>query len=474
MSEKRTRVNKDDSDSDESNQGERPKFSAEKSRNKKALGLQTKLVMQPCYSKNKKAMDSQTAKACQSPKTAVEMRNQTKLVMQPYANWEEYLTPALLSIAILGELVFISSETDFSINKNPPKGFYKHISDPNSFHACLMQVCNSGWWAFNEARKNMDQIRLHTIKLPDYMKTAAKILFQDNCEIVQALLPLKLGSICTIADDCLEMAELTESQFSDVIRFIHELLEACAHALHVSREELEAVKKKLEEMKIRKVSLENAIRECRARGSLTGGMYEKSEENMQRNQRQLEEILITMKNCEIRETDFNTTIQILVKGMDAMGRVKEQWEKMMKIFHIMSSIMKSNLRPTLKAFTATSENIQSLSYKSKLFAKDMLYDQTFQAIDIASFVHMISTTYTEVSNNHLVDHFSSLGKLMTMDKTKPESEHERLKFQNSCYEAQEGISRHILQNKAEFEKKMKSIQAAVESGFTEEDLALFY
>ncbi|KAL6460725.1 hypothetical protein MHYP_G00306910 [Metynnis hypsauchen] len=440
MSEKRTRVKEDDSDSDDSNQGERPKFSAEKSRNKKALHLQTKLVM------------------------------------QPYANWEEYLTPALLSTAILGELVFFS-KTDFSINKNPPKGFYKHIKNPDSFHACLMQVCNSGWWAFNEARKNMDQIRLHSIKLPDYMKTAVKILFQDNCEIVQALLPLKLGSICTIADDCLEMAELTESQFSDVIRFIHELLEACAHALHVSRQELEADKKNLEEMKITKVSLENArlhIEQSRAQGNLTGGMYEKSVENMERNQRKLEEILIAMKNCEIREIDFNTAIQMLVKGMDAIGRVKEQWEKMMKMFHIMSSIMKSNLRPALKEFAATSKNIQSLSDKSKLFAKDMIYSQTFQAIDIASFVHIISTTYTEVSNNYLVDHFSSLGKLMTMDKTKPEFQHERLKFQNSCDEAQKGILRHVLQNKAEFEKKMKSIQAAVESGFTEEDLALFY
>ncbi|KAL0172459.1 hypothetical protein M9458_032770 [Cirrhinus mrigala] len=104
------------------------------------------------------------------------MRNQTKLIMQPYANWEEYLTPAPLSIAILGELVFISSSTDFSINKNPPKNGYKFIKYPDSFRACLMQVCNTGWWAFNEAHKSMDQIRLHTAQVPDYMKTAVKIL----------------------------------------------------------------------------------------------------------------------------------------------------------------------------------------------------------------------------------------------------------------------------------------------------------
>uniref|UniRef100_A0A3B1IXC8 Uncharacterized protein n=1 Tax=Astyanax mexicanus TaxID=7994 RepID=A0A3B1IXC8_ASTMX len=151
-------------------------------------------------------MDSQIAKTTQSLTKAEEMRNQTKLIMQPYANWEEYLTPAPLSIAILGELVFISSKTDFSINKNPPKDGYKHIKYPDSFRACLMQVCNSGWGAFNEAHKNMDQIRLHTMNVPNYMKTAVKILFQGNDEVVQAHLPDQLENIRVIADDCLKLS----------------------------------------------------------------------------------------------------------------------------------------------------------------------------------------------------------------------------------------------------------------------------
>ncbi|KAL6460741.1 hypothetical protein MHYP_G00307070 [Metynnis hypsauchen] len=205
-------------------------------------------------------MDSKIAKTCQSLTTAEEMRNQTKLVMQPYANWEEYLTPAPLSIAILGELVFISSKTDFSINKNPPKDGYKHIKYPDSFRACLMQVCNSGWWAFNEAHKNMDQIRLHTMAVPDYMKTAVKILFQGDDEVVKAHLPDQLKNIHVIADDCLKLAESTEKRFTDVINIIQELLEACVNAEHFYGEELEEIKKKLEENKIRKKSSEEAAK----------------------------------------------------------------------------------------------------------------------------------------------------------------------------------------------------------------------
>ncbi|KAG9279198.1 hypothetical protein AMEX_G4706 [Astyanax mexicanus] len=685
-------------------------------------------------------MDSQIAKTTQSLTKAEDMRNQTKLIMQPYANWEEYLTPAPLSIAILGELVFISSTTDFSINKNPPKDGYKHIRYPDSFRACLMQVCNSGWWAFNEAHKNMDQIRLHTMTVPDYMKTAVKILFQGNDEVVKAHLPDQLENIRVIADDCLKLSASTEKRFTDVINIIQELLEACVNAEHFYGEELEEIKKKLEENKIREKSSKEAVKRsekaakameeemkeaqesykaamdslpsgwdmvamelvgsvtesmsalvtgltsvvtqpvvkmCNASKTIsetykdiTGGniasadevdkiniysksaeiliwaemiqrfvhdttidwkslydqkkktpntdfvkgqfirinssfekfpeckpkkraqeiceeaidicdelaiyapegkceeaktkqlikrirkftesarafdskskdvtktpsltpkppmmfkeesksekksaserasenarfrieqsraqfketreTYEKSVENMEKNQKELTEILISMRNCEIKEIDFNTTIQMLVKGMDAMGRVKEQWEKMVRFFSMVSNIVKTSLTRTLKDFVSTSEKTQSLSYNSKLFSKDLLYNQAFQATNIASLVHMISATYTDVSEKYLMDRVSSLGKLMVMDKEKPEFHLERLQLQNSCDEAQKGILSLVLKNKDEFERKtnarlekidkellailpkaapeeMKSIQAAVESGFTKEE-----
>ncbi|KAI5608665.1 hypothetical protein C0J50_6559 [Silurus asotus] len=686
-------------------------------------------------------MDSQIAKKIQSLTTAEEMRNQTKLVMQPYANWEKYLTPAPLSIAILGELVFISSKDDFSINKNPPKDGYQYIKYPDSFRACLMQVCNSGWWAFNEAHKNMDQIRLHTMAVPDYMKTAVKILFQDNDEVVKAHLPDQLENIRVIADDCLELANSTENRFTDVINIIQELLEACVNAQCFYGDELETIKKKIDEAKLRKQSAEEAAKrsekamktmeeqlndahenyknaldslpsgwemigmdfvagvtesvtavvagitnsmtqplsiisetrsifdvketlfqgqesavdsvdeisiycksaeilkcteniqrfvedqvinwkdlydqknkstktyfqvkqfkrikqslekspKCKAREAAqslcdegieicaelaksapegkceeakekqligriqkltessrsfdskskdltktpplapkppmmykeernsenksvsqrasengrfrieqnraqldkTREIYEKSVENMEKNQKELTDILITMRNCEVKEIDFNTTIKMLVKGMDAMGRVKEQWEKMVRFFQMVSNIVKTTLTRTLKDFVTTSEKTQTLSYNAKLFSKDLLYNQAFQATNISSLVNMISTTYTEVSTKYLMDRVSSLGKLMAMDKEKPEFLSERLKLQNSCDEAQRAILQLVLKNKEEFERKsaarlekidnellailppadpkeMKSIQAAVKSGFTEEEEA---
>ncbi|XP_076866663.1 uncharacterized protein LOC143517756 [Brachyhypopomus gauderio] len=684
-------------------------------------------------------MDSQIAKINQSLTTAEEMRNQTKLLMQPYANWEGYLTPAPLSRAIMGELVFISSQTDFSFNKNPPKGGYQYIKYPESFRACLMQVCNSGWWAFNKAHKNMDQIQLHTFTVPDYMKNAVKILFQGDDEVVQAHLPDQLENIRVIADECFTLASATEQKFSEVINIIQELLEACVNAEHFYGEELEEIKKKQIENEMRKGSSKDALKRSEkavktiegqmneaheryksAMGSLPSGwemigmdvvgavtesftglvngltsliahpvttmcraskeiaqtkrnirgqdetidvideiniysksaeiltnaqliqqyvqegninwnelydqkskcpksdflshqlkiinasleklprceakksaqeiceqgiyickklskyapggkceegktkelinkirnltesarifdskskavthspalvstppmmnkevtksekqtfsqrasenarfrieqsraqldktreIYEKSVENMEIKQKELTEILIIMRNCELKEIDFNTTIKMLVKGMEAMGRVKEQWEKMVHFFQMVSNIVKTSLTVTLKNFVSTSEKTQSLSYNGKLFSKDLLYCQAFQATNIANLVHMISATYTEVSDKHLMDRISSLGKLMVMDKSKPEFIQERLQLQNDCDAAQKAILQLVQKNKAEFERKthsrlekidkellailpsaapeeLKSVQKAVKSGFTEEE-----
>ncbi|XP_052473608.1 uncharacterized protein LOC128030164 [Carassius gibelio] len=688
-------------------------------------------------------MDSAISKSTQSLTTAEDMRNQTKLIMQPYANWEEYLTPAPLSIAILGELVFISSSTDFSINKKPPEGGFKFIRYPDSFRACLMQVCNSGWWAFNEAHTSMDQIRLNTAQVPNYMKTAVKILFQGNDEVVQAHLPNQLDNIRVIADDCLKLSDVAKMRFTDVINIIQELLEACTNSKHLYGKEMEEVKKKLEESKLREQSAqemknrsekavraikkeldqanenyrnaldslpngwemigmdlvngitqsvtdlmngvtsivtqpinlipsaktqisdamgrikdqgkssdlvaeinvysksaeilncaqtiqqilnvnskdddidwtklydqkhettntdfiakqferiddtlknisdcsaktqaeklckdgteickqlakyapdgkcdkvksteiikevldliksaqifdckskditnspaispkppmmykeenksqnmsvsqkatENArfkIEQTRAQLDKTSETYEKCLENLERNQKELTDILATLRNCELKEIDFKTTINMLIKGMDAMGRVKEQWEKMVQFFQIVSSIVKTNLSTNLINFVSTSAETRALSYNAKLFSKDLLYTQAFQACNIASLVHMISGTYTDVSSKYLMDRVSSLGKLMAMDTSKPEFEHERKLLQKGCDEARKGIKSLVQKNKEEFDHKStarlkridqellailpaappeqtKSIQEVVQAVFNEEE-----
>ncbi|XP_056618356.1 uncharacterized protein LOC130432834 [Triplophysa dalaica] len=676
--------------------------------------------------------------------TAEDMRNQTELLS--YSNWEKYLTPAPMSIAILGELVFLSSKTDFSINKNSPEGGFKYMRYPESFRACLMQVCNSGWWAFNEAHKNMDQIRLHTARIPDYTKRAVKILFQDNDEVLNAHLPGQLKNIQIISEECFKLSVETEDHFKTVLYSIQELLTACVDSKKVYGNEREETRRKLEAAKSSENSaqetkrrLEQAMRDIdkdieRARGNfqkaehslptgwnligmeIAGGIFQsfntllngltsfvanpvthmcavptqvaetvqnirsqgrsntiddiislsKSaeilafvnaiEENMfvngqneidwknlydqekeytktdfiqqqferilgdlegvsecqgksqlhvvcqkginicrqlacyapegvcdenkclkiikefselkksarifdskskastqspavspqppmmfqkannkecvnpaqrasenarflmeqnraqlsmsmehreklmeahKQNEKDLTELINTMRNCDLKEIDFKTTIDMLVKGMEAMGELQQRWQMMVQFFQMISNIVKTNLSPCLKDFVSTSADTKCLSYNNKLLSKDLIYEQAFQASNIANLVHMISGTYTEVSDRYLMESIGSLSALMTMDRSRPEFQAARHRFHDSCEAAEKNILKFVLKKKEEFENKsvarqqrieqellsvlppappeqMERIHEAVQAGFIEDEAASYY
>ncbi|MGH0164601.1 UNVERIFIED_CONTAM: hypothetical protein FKN15_070074 [Acipenser sinensis] len=129
----------------------------------------------------------------------------------------------------------------------------------------------------------------------------AKTLLQDNDELIKALLPSQLLNISTIAEECKRLAESTEKKFTDVILFIQEILEACLNSKQCYEEERRYISLKLEEAKMKKESSEQATK-------------------LEKNNKELTEILVTMRSCEIKEIDFQTTLKMLVKGLDAMGR----------------------------------------------------------------------------------------------------------------------------------------------------------
>lgn len=81
-------------------------------------------------------------------------KNETALLMMSTSmNLAEFLIPAPLSIALLGQLMLVAGEKDFSLAMQRPDQGFKFIKHPESFRACLVQVSNFGWRAFNEAHQ---------------------------------------------------------------------------------------------------------------------------------------------------------------------------------------------------------------------------------------------------------------------------------------------------------------------------------
>ncbi|XP_078530599.1 uncharacterized protein LOC144817711 [Lissotriton helveticus] len=197
--------------------------------------------------------------AVRSVTKAEDVRLETELMMKPYANWEEFLVPAPISIAILGELAAISSgQGDFSINLNPPNDGFKYMKYPESFAATLMQVCNKAWVSFSTANKNMDQIRLLTGSMPEANAEIVKILFQKTA-IVNALLPQRLSALLSLSNECISLAQSVEISFSDTIHLVQEVLEACLNSKKGYEKKLTDVKIALEQLTIREASSNKSV-----------------------------------------------------------------------------------------------------------------------------------------------------------------------------------------------------------------------
>uniref|UniRef100_A0A8C4X6K0 Uncharacterized protein n=1 Tax=Erpetoichthys calabaricus TaxID=27687 RepID=A0A8C4X6K0_ERPCA len=207
------------------------------------------------------------------------------------------------------------------------------------------------------------------------------------------------------------------------------------------------------------------IEQSQAHLKQTQNMYEKNMENLKKSNQELADILVTMHSCEVKEIDFNTAVKMLVKGLDAMGRVKEQWENMIKFFQMISNLIKASLNKPLKQFVDAADSVSKIEgYSSESFVKDMIYTYTFQSSNIASLVHMIAGTYTEVSSLYLMDRVSSLGKLMALDPKNSQFEWERAKLASDCESAQEGIENLVRKNKNDYERLLNARVEKIENG----------
>ena len=172
------------------------------------------------------AIEHETAALCKG----ADKKDDALMIMAPSYNWEQFLMPAPMAIAILGDLILISAGNDFSIAEKAPIDGFKYIRYPDSFRASLVQLSNAGWNAFNEAHTCMDQIRLHTGGVDTHVRYAVNHLLKGTTKEIEKIVPLSLRKIQDIADKSRDLAEGIEIKFVNVMQLTGELLEACTAA----------------------------------------------------------------------------------------------------------------------------------------------------------------------------------------------------------------------------------------------------
>ncbi|KNE57374.1 hypothetical protein AMAG_03096 [Allomyces macrogynus ATCC 38327] len=209
--------------------------------------------------------------------------------------WEDYLSPAPMCIALLGQLQLVATKRDFSIKESAPIGGFQYVKFPDSFRACLVQVTNDGWCAFNTAHTNMNSIRLLAMGMPDKIETVFKILVLGGDKDVQIVLPDVLKSVSRNAVKCETLAKAVDAQFSGVMMLANELLAVCTNQKGVS---------------------EQKLREAEATRQATEIMAAELDKQKELQRKQVEELKEMSKNADQL---FKETVGKMPSGWDMLG-----------------------------------------------------------------------------------------------------------------------------------------------------------
>ena len=184
-------------------------------------------------------------------------------MMASYREMDSHLTSAPYTIALLGQLMLLTTENDFTLEENVPRDGFKYLKYPNSFRVSLMQITNVGWEAFNTAHVNMDSIRLHTTNMNSYVKKLVNIMTKGTADEIKFFVPKTLQKVQRIADDCVTLSIKIEDRFTNFMEVAAELLEVSTIAQGVYDEKskdtemaIEAAKKEKQYAKQEKNQLE--------------------------------------------------------------------------------------------------------------------------------------------------------------------------------------------------------------------------
>ena len=196
--------------------------------------------------------------------------------------------------------------------------------------------------------------------------------------------------------------------------------------------------------------------------------YDKTCDRMLDASQKLGELIAEIKRLNIQEINFEQIRETLMKGIKALGELREQWDKLVSFFQMMSNIIKCCLNTSLKGFleyARTSQTHSLKGYPITSLKKDMIYHQTFQANKIAHVVNMIATSYVEVSSRHLTHRIAGLGGMLGLDPEKDahKIEMERQKLLNGCEEAQADIRNLVKKRKNDFDRQVTSRIQTIET-----------
>ena len=195
--------------------------------------------------------------------------------------------------------------------------------------------------------------------------------------------------------------------------------------------------------------------------------YDKSCENLRQTNQRLGKVLAELAKQNITEINFETIRKTLMTGIQALGEVWAQWGEMVRFFETIANIIRTCRHTSLTDFVEDTQREQSLVLGGDTISalmRDAIYVQVSQATRIAYAVHMISSLYVEVSNDHLMGRLEALGNLLGLDPKKDGEKIQALqaKLDTECRDSLKAINGLVKQHQSEFRQNVKKRAKIIE------------
>jgi len=312
-------------------------------------------------------------------------------MVSKHSEMEDMLVSAPESVALLAQLMIISSSTeDFKLEK-PIKGRFEFIKD-GSFRSSLVQVSNDGHSAFNEAHKSMGTIYAKSENIPSLVQQVVNILKSDDVDDLE-MLPISLNQIDETAKTCADLAKKVEAKFEAVMDLTGEVMAAFTST----------------------------------RGGYEGAAHRPPQPEAKPESR--DKLLADLANANL--ADSKVIGDVLRTGIRALGDVRKQWRKLVEFFQQVSSIINDNFGTLVTQFTASATLAtpaeQAEQKPSSNALKNALFTQAQSIYKVSFQVTMISSSYIYVSKKYLMTQVASLGELMALNPDTQKKEIQKLR-----------------------------------------------
>ena len=208
--------------------------------------------------------------------------------------------------------------------------------------------------------------------------------------------------------------------------------------------------------------IKSQIKVDTAKDILKGSRRKQEEvfQNIKRNNERMTETLKDMAKFNIQKVDFDEIRKILVKGLRAIQDVRKQWGELVRLFQMISRVVKMRFYENIINFIEHAEVGAKLKLKTNeitQITRNLLSEEAFNLNKMAYAVHTISSTYVEISDKYLIDEINSLSGLAALDTEtdKEEIEEKRLRLNEYCKNAQDDILQIIIKRRQECSAKVQ-------------------